>query len=173
MLERVALAYGPLLASELRHRCQFEFAIGLWPLSFQTIHKHRKSAKRCWPLHSHSLSLPKMASTLSLAISSSTFTLPSSRAFSAKLSVSAMASAVKSPTKVVPAVIVGGGRVGRALQDMGSGEDLLVERGDPVPLDFEGPILVCTRNDDLDSVLEATPRSRWSGNYFLIIIIMK
>ena len=42
--------------------------------------------------------------------------------------------------KVAPAVIVGGGRVGRALQEMGSGQDLLVKRGDPVPLDFEGPI---------------------------------
>ncbi|KAF9686289.1 hypothetical protein SADUNF_Sadunf03G0143400 [Salix dunnii] len=64
--------------------------------------------------------------------------------------------------KVAPAVIVGGGRVGRALQEMGSGQDLLVKRGDPVPLDFEGPILVCTRNDDLEAVLEVTPKSRWS-----------
>ncbi|KAJ6346867.1 hypothetical protein OIU76_003532 [Salix suchowensis] len=69
--------------------------------------------------------------------------------------------------KVVPAVIVGGGRVGRALQEMGSGQDLLVKRGDPVPLDFEGPILVCTRNDDLDAVLEVTPKSRWSDLVFV------
>lgn len=68
--------------------------------------------------------------------------------------------------KVAPAVIVGGGRVGRALQEMGSGQDLLVKRGDPVPLDFEGPILVCTRNDDLDAVLEVTPKSRWSDLVF-------
>jgi hypothetical protein len=66
-------------------------------------------------------------------------------------------------TKLVPAVIVGGGRVGRALQDLGNGQDLLVKRGESVPLDFEGPILVCTRNDDLDAVLEATPPSRWNG----------
>ncbi|KAG6787830.1 hypothetical protein POTOM_003875 [Populus tomentosa] len=66
--------------------------------------------------------------------------------------------------KVIPAVIVGVGRVGRALQEMGSGQDLLVKRGEPVPLDFEGPILVCTRNDDLDAVLEATPKPRWSVN---------
>lgn len=71
-------------------------------------------------------------------------------------------------TKVGPAVIVGGGRVGRALQDMGSGDDLLVKRGEAVPLDFEGPILVCTRNDDLDAVLDSTPKSRWNGtnNYY-------
>ncbi|PQQ17480.1 uncharacterized protein Pyn_12438 [Prunus yedoensis var. nudiflora] len=72
-----------------------------------------------------------------------------------------MASTTK--TKVVPAVIVGGGRVGRALEDMGNGDDLLVKRGDPVPLDFKGPILVCTRNDDLEAVLEAIPRPRWNG----------
>ncbi|XP_073263207.1 uncharacterized protein [Populus alba] len=68
--------------------------------------------------------------------------------------------------KVTPAVIVGVGRVGRALQEMGSGQDLLVKRGEPVPLDFEGPILVCTRNDDLDAVLEATPKPRWSDLVF-------
>ncbi|XP_031279467.1 uncharacterized protein LOC116137912 isoform X1 [Pistacia vera] len=69
-------------------------------------------------------------------------------------------------TKVAPAVIVGGGRVGRALQDMGNGQDLIVKRGEPVPLDFEGPILVCTRNDDLEAVLEVTPKSRWNDLVF-------
>lgn len=66
--------------------------------------------------------------------------------------------------KVVPAVIVGSGRVGRALQEMGNGQDLVVKRGQSVPLDFVGPILVCTRNDDLDAVLQATPPSRWNGS---------
>ncbi|KAK0597995.1 hypothetical protein LWI29_030640 [Acer saccharum] len=69
-------------------------------------------------------------------------------------------------TKVAPAVIVGGGRVGRALQQMGNGQDLLVKRGEPVPLDFQGPILVCTRNDDLEAVLDATPPSRWNDLVF-------
>lgn len=68
--------------------------------------------------------------------------------------------------KVVPAAIVGGGRVGRALLDMGNGQDLLVRRGEPVPVDFDGPILVCTRNDDLQAVLEATPQSRWRDLVF-------
>ncbi|VFQ72962.1 unnamed protein product [Cuscuta campestris] len=66
-------------------------------------------------------------------------------------------------TRVVPAVIIGRGRVGKALHDMGNGEDVLVNRGERVPLDFPGPIFVCTRNDDLEAVLEATPNSRWSG----------
>ncbi|XP_075666852.1 uncharacterized protein LOC142636492 isoform X4 [Castanea sativa] len=68
--------------------------------------------------------------------------------------------------KVVPAVIVGSGRVGRALQEMGNGQDLVVKRGQSVPLDFVGPILVCTRNDDLDAVLQATPPSRWNDLVF-------
>lgn len=93
---------------------------------------------------------------------SSTSYSHSSRATSA---VSAMA-ADTTTVKVVPAVIVGGGRVGRALQDLGNGEDLLVKRGEPVPLDFNGPILVCTRNDDLEAVLQATPQSRWSDLVF-------
>ncbi|KAH8523079.1 hypothetical protein H0E87_003655 [Populus deltoides] len=75
--------------------------------------------------------------------------------------------------KVTPAVIVGVGRVGRALQEMGSGQDLLVKRGEPVPLDFEGPILVCTRNDDLDAVLEATPKPRWSDQVLAYFAVSK
>ncbi|CAO2842050.1 unnamed protein product [Amaranthus hypochondriacus] len=67
---------------------------------------------------------------------------------------------------VVPAIIVGGGRVGKALQDMGNGDDLLIKRGEPIPVDFAGPILVCTRNDDLEAVLQATPQSRWNDLVF-------
>ncbi|KAL1292643.1 hypothetical protein HN51_053210 [Arachis hypogaea] len=69
-------------------------------------------------------------------------------------------------TKVAPAVIVGGGRVGRALLDMGTGQDILVRRGESVPFDFQGPILVCTRNDDLEAVLQSTPPSRWNDLVF-------
>lgn len=66
----------------------------------------------------------------------------------------------------MPAIIVGGGRVGKALQDMGNGDDVLVKRGESVPIDFPGPVLVCTRNDDLEGVLESTPKSRWSDLVF-------
>ncbi|KAG9150883.1 hypothetical protein Leryth_003019 [Lithospermum erythrorhizon] len=69
-------------------------------------------------------------------------------------------------TKVVPAIIVGGGRVGKALQEMGNGDDFLVKRGEAMPMEFEGPILVCTRNDDLDAVLHSTPKSRWNDLVF-------
>ncbi|KAL0425173.1 UNVERIFIED_CONTAM: hypothetical protein Sradi_1052100 [Sesamum radiatum] len=113
-----------------------------------------------------------MASTLYL--SSSSFlhhcAKPTSRiclSFKAKASLSTSSSPMATTAeKVAPAIIVGGGRVGKALQDMGSGDDVLVKRGEPVPLDFSGPILVCTRNDDLDAVLESTPKSRWSDLVF-------
>ncbi|EEE68362.1 hypothetical protein OsJ_26666 [Oryza sativa Japonica Group] len=76
-----------------------------------------------------------------------------------------MAAAAK--TAVQPAVVVGGGRVGQALLSMGPpGADVLVGRGEKVPEDAPGPILVCTRNDDLDAVLDATPRSRWRDLVF-------
>lgn len=88
-----------------------------------------------------------------------------------RLLITSMSSATTtSATKVIPSIIVGGGRVGQALQQMGGGQDLLVKRGQLVPVDFPGPILVCTRNDDLDAVLQSTPQSRWSGiiNQYLI-----
>lgn len=53
--------------------------------------------------------------------------------------------------------IVGGGRVGQALMDMGTGQDVLVRRGESVqgpPL----PIIVCTRNEELQQVVDETPR---------------
>uniref|UniRef100_A0A0R0J7G8 Uncharacterized protein n=1 Tax=Glycine max TaxID=3847 RepID=A0A0R0J7G8_SOYBN len=102
-----------------------------------------------------------MATSLSFSISPKTTATTSAFRFK----VSAMATTIAAPsTKVAPAVIVGGGRVGRALQDMGTGQDLLVRRGESVPPNFEGPIFVCTRNDDLESVLQSTPSSRWRAD---------
>ncbi|KAG5523193.1 hypothetical protein RHGRI_035119 [Rhododendron griersonianum] len=96
------------------------------------------------------------------------YTRPISRfAFTFKIRASSSSpTTMAAAAKVVPAVIVGGGRVGRALQEMGNGDDVLVRRGEPVPLDFAGPILVCTRNDDLEAVLQSTPQSRWSDLVF-------
>lgn len=109
--------------------------------------------------------------TTALALSSSTLwqqcTKPTSldrlRTLKIGASLSISTTMASTATKIVPAIIVGGGRVGKALQDMGNGDDVLIKRGESVPLDFPGPILVCTRNDDLEVVLEATPKSRWSG----------
>lgn len=112
---------------------------------------------------------PSMATALSLSSSSflhhcAKSTSRSSFSCRLRASLSTPSSSMAATAeKVVPAVIVGGGRVGKAFQDMGGGGDVLVKRGEAVPLDFAGPILVCTRNDDLDAVLESTPKSRWSG----------
>ena len=40
---------------------------------------------------------------------------------------------------------------------------VLVGRGEKVPESPAGPVVVCTRNDDLDAVVEATPSGRRKG----------
>lgn len=68
-----------------------------------------------------------------------------------------------------PFVIVGGGRVGQALADMGSAQgvaDALVKRGESVS-GPAGPIVVCTRNDDLQAVVDATPPERRKDLVFI------
>ncbi|WP_017324288.1 ketopantoate reductase family protein [Synechococcus sp. PCC 7336] len=62
------------------------------------------------------------------------------------------------------ATIVGAGRIGTALARMG--EAIVVRRGEPIPSE-EGPIYVCTRNDDLDAVVGATLPNRRKDLVFL------
>ncbi|KAK9084555.1 hypothetical protein Syun_031571 [Stephania yunnanensis] len=107
-----------------------------------------------------------MASAVALNASSIIWRSSSSISSSSSSRARVRASSAPMATKVVPAIIVGGGRVGNALQSMGSGEDVIVKRGEPVPLDVSGPILVCTRNDDLEAVLQSTPESRWEDLVF-------
>eukprot|EP00217_Crustomastix_stigmatica_P016846 CAMPEP_0183789298 /NCGR_PEP_ID=MMETSP0803_2-20130417/337_1 /TAXON_ID=195967 /ORGANISM="Crustomastix stigmata, Strain CCMP3273" /LENGTH=294 /DNA_ID=CAMNT_0026033465 /DNA_START=50 /DNA_END=934 /DNA_ORIENTATION=+ len=77
--------------------------------------------------------------------------------------VRAMASAVPTAT-----IVGANGRVGDALAKMGPGDDLLLFRGDAVPADAPaGPILVCTRNDVLDSIVDSTPEDRRGDLVFL------
>lgn len=56
--------------------------------------------------------------------------------------------------------VVGAGRIGGALRDLAVAEGLdvaWVKRGDPIP-DVAGPVVVCTRNDDVAAVVAASPR---------------
>eukprot|EP00903_Cladosiphon_okamuranus_P009837 g9350.t1 len=69
-------------------------------------------------------------------------------------------------TTTMAAAIVGGGRIGCALYDMGGGKDTLVGRADVIP-DGDGPIYVCTRNDDLEDVISRTPPARREDLVFL------
>ena len=71
-------------------------------------------------------------------------------------------------SSVAPAIIVGGGRVGQALADMGVAGDVVMKRGDPFPSEpAVGPIFVCTRNDALEGVIDATPEARRKDLVFL------
>lgn len=54
--------------------------------------------------------------------------------------------------------IVGAGRVGTFLAEIVP-QQTLIRRGEVIPYG-NGPIVVCTRNDDLDAVLKATPEHR-------------
>ena len=72
--------------------------------------------------------------------------------------------ATTSTCSLQPFTIVGGGRVGAALAAMGGGADAVVRRGEPVSRGLaQGPIVVCTRNDDLQAVVDATPPERRKG----------
>ena len=70
-----------------------------------------------------------------------------------------------------PWIIVGKGRVGEAFADMNQSpnKDALVGRGEPiVPATHPaGPIVICTRNDDLDAIIESTPVDRREDLVFI------
>lgn len=68
----------------------------------------------------------------------------------------------------VPSIIVGGGRIGSLLEQLGCEGDVLVRRGEPIPAEpAEGPIYVCTRNDALAGIVELTPPERRKDLVFL------
>ncbi|KAI8469450.1 MAG: hypothetical protein J3K34DRAFT_451932 [Monoraphidium minutum] len=62
--------------------------------------------------------------------------------------------------------IIGGGRVGQALAAMGPGSDVVVRRGGKVE-GPAGPIIVATRNDALDGIVDATPEARRQDLVFI------
>jgi hypothetical protein len=62
--------------------------------------------------------------------------------------------------------IIGGGRIGSLLEK--GGESLLLKRGDSIPSDNEGtPILIATRNDSLDKIIQECPENRLKDLVFL------
>eukprot|EP00775_Hariotina_reticulata_P010117 gene10117-10275_t len=62
--------------------------------------------------------------------------------------------------------IIGGGRIGQALADMGPGNDVVIKRGQAIA-GLPGPLLVATRNDALDAIVDATPAERRKDLVFL------
>lgn len=83
------------------------------------------------------------------------------RATSVRCSAAAMAGAT-----VEACTIVGGGRVGQALAAMGPGNDVIVRRGGKIE-GPPGPIVVATRNDALDGIVDATPEGRRKDLVFI------
>ena len=68
----------------------------------------------------------------------------------------------------VPSIIVGGGRIGSLLKDIGVPGDVVLKRGEPFPAEpASGPIYVSTRNDALAGIVEATPAARRADLVFL------
>ena len=66
----------------------------------------------------------------------------------------------------VPSIIVGGGRIGSTLASFG--ESVILKRGEPFPSEpATGPIYVCTRNDALAGIIDATPEHRREDLVFM------
>ena len=57
---------------------------------------------------------------------------------------------------VVPGIIIGGGRIGSFLHVSNNKLDILIQRNSDVTINEEGvgPIYVCTRNDDLENLIQ-------------------
>lgn len=70
---------------------------------------------------------------------------------------------------VTPGIIVGGGRIGSFLYESNGKIDTLLSRSSEESINEKGsgPIYICTRNDDLASVIAKTPASRRSDLVFL------
>ena len=72
------------------------------------------------------------------------------------------------PADDKPAIIFGGGRIGSTLADLGGEGDVIVRRGEPFPSEpSDGPIYICTRNDALAGIVEATPAHRREDLVFM------
>jgi hypothetical protein len=63
------------------------------------------------------------------------------------------------------AAIVGNGRIGAALAE--AGECVVLGRDDTIDADGEGPILIATRNDALDGIIETCPENRRKDLVFM------
>ena len=75
-----------------------------------------------------------------------------------------IAMAASSPTD---GVIVGGGRIGNLLYELNNKKDVLLSsRDDKIPV-TKGPIYICTRNNDLDAIIEKTPEDQRENLVFL------
>ena len=78
--------------------------------------------------------------------------------------------AISTATKLItPGTIIGGGRIGSFLYESNNKLDTLITRssGQTINEDTQGPIYICTRNDDLNDIITKTPLKRRSDLVFL------
>eukprot|EP00281_Chroomonas_sp_CCMP1168_P030082 CAMPEP_0206244066 /NCGR_PEP_ID=MMETSP0047_2-20121206/17950_1 /ASSEMBLY_ACC=CAM_ASM_000192 /TAXON_ID=195065 /ORGANISM="Chroomonas mesostigmatica_cf, Strain CCMP1168" /LENGTH=374 /DNA_ID=CAMNT_0053669243 /DNA_START=125 /DNA_END=1249 /DNA_ORIENTATION=+ len=76
------------------------------------------------------------------------------------------------PTQDGPAVIVGGGKLGNCIKDMGKGEDRIITRGGSIPLELpdvgtEFPVYVCVKEDDVEEVIRSCPKEKVDDLVFM------
>ncbi|KAA8499992.1 hypothetical protein FVE85_7577 [Porphyridium purpureum] len=79
----------------------------------------------------------------------------------------AVRSTLRMEAQDVAAVIVGKGRIGSLLEQCGSQGDVVLGRGEQVPPEHTGPVYICTRNDDLQAIIEACPENKRPDLVFL------
>ena len=70
---------------------------------------------------------------------------------------------------ITKGTIIGGGRIGGLLHELNGGIDQLITRdsSEKILPDIEGPIYVCTRNNDLEKIIEECPEKRRCDLIFL------
>lgn len=74
---------------------------------------------------------------------------------------------VSMAAETTPGIIIGGGRIGDLLYSSNGEKDVyLNKRGMDIP-ETTGPIYVCTRNNDLDEIIEKTPKKNLDDLVFL------
>lgn len=80
----------------------------------------------------------------------------------------------KAPKDTVdgPSVIIGKGRIGQTLMDLGKGDDVFVERGGSIPMELDDgvtsfPIYVCVPNDDVEGVIKSCPKDKLDDLVFV------
>jgi len=70
--------------------------------------------------------------------------------------------------EIATGTIIGGGRIGSYLYESNGGKDILLSlRSQTLPLVGSGPIYICTRNNDLSSIVDSTPLNRREDLVFL------
>lgn len=70
--------------------------------------------------------------------------------------------------KITNGIIIGSGRIGDHLYASNNNQDtLFTSRDQKVTSDSKGPIYVCTRNNDLENIIESTPSDRREDLIFL------